>query len=165
MLSHSEKASGGAGGQESLRCERAWSAIEVSLHDRQLATVMEIAQDIGMTEGATRHRLYELQEMGIARVVPKRQGQRQYRWELGTEAAIARADAMKPTIIKAQQIGIVNSDPLIVALFGRGALRCVGCQQPQGAPHSDGCTFTGINIDAAHQPAAGANAQQFSVGA
>lgn len=153
MLAHSEKATS-ASAQDPLRSERTWSAIEAALHVRQLATVMEIAQEIGASEGATRHRLYELQEMGIVRCLPKRHGQRQHRWELGAEASIEHADAMKPTIVVAKQIGIVNTDPLIVALFGRGALRCVGCQQPQGAPHADDCKFTGLNIDAAHQQVA-----------
>lgn len=156
MLAHSEKSTSAAaaGGHDPLRGERAWSAIEAALQVRRQATTTEIAKDIGMTEGATRHRLYELQEMGIARAVPKRQGQRQGRWELGGDEAIARADAMKATIITAKQIGIINSDPLIVALFGRGVLRCVGCQQPQGAAHAANCEFTGVSIDAVHHQAA-----------
>lgn len=128
-----------------------WGAIEAALTVSPGATTREIASSIGMTPSGALARLNELREIGEVRFAAPRQGSKLRTWEMGAENSFVRAEQMKPTVVKAEQLGIFSRDPLVAALFGAGLAQCVSCEQPQGVPHAEGCAFDGLNIDAIHQ--------------
>ena len=126
-------------------------AIEATLSDSPGSTTREIAQSIGLTPAAALARLSELRELGEVRFAAPREGSKLRTWECGAEDFVMRAEQMTPTVVKAEQLGIFSRDPLVAALFGASQARCVSCEQPQGEPHSPGCVFDGLDMDAIHQ--------------
>lgn len=121
MLAHSISnfRAGRSEASRDKQSEAVWNAITVDLAEhRSGATTREIADRIGLSAASTQARLYELREMGEVRFGPMRHGRRYRTWLLGAEEFAARAEQLKPTIVKASQLGCFQRDPLVAALFG-----------------------------------------------
>ncbi|CAN7739365.1 hypothetical protein [Duganella sp. LjRoot269] len=124
MLSHSKyalskaEASAEFALEKQRRADAQWRRIEHMLTHSKACTSKEIADALGVSVKSATNRLNDLRELGEVCYGAPRDGSTIRTWSLGAEDFAARAEHMRPTIVKAQQMGIQNRDPLMAFLFG-----------------------------------------------